>query len=279
MAEAKKTIRLLKPNEIECRVAAIKEHGLSLLLYKDARVDQKILDEVFGIYGWQRRHECIDGNLYCIVSVKNNETGEWVSKQDVGTSGMAEQEKSQASDSFKRACFNIGIGRELYSAPFIWVSAIHAPIRIDKRGDKFYCSNKFYVRKITYNGEREIESLLIVNEAGQEVFSWMLKNKYAVTDKNTENPAGKEPETENGADKENGVAAQGKIPDDDSRALSLEQMNRLKEELKRTGVTQKQVKDRYELKDIKVMSPLTYQKVMSALGVTESKAGRGKTAA
>ena len=99
-------IRLLKANEIECRVSIVKENGVSLLLYKDARVDQRILDETFGAFGWKRSHQCIDGNLYCTVEVYDKETGEWVAKQDVGTMGYAEKEKSQASDSFKRACFN-----------------------------------------------------------------------------------------------------------------------------------------------------------------------------
>ena len=119
----KKIIRLLKADEIECRIGNISEKGVSILLYKDARVDQKILDEVFGPFGWKRSHASIDGNLYCTVSVRDPETGEWISKQDVGTTGFTEKEKSQASDSFKRACFNWGIGRELYSAPFIWLSA------------------------------------------------------------------------------------------------------------------------------------------------------------
>ena len=77
-------IRLLKPTEIECRIGSIKENGLSLLLYKDARVDQRILDETFGIFGWQRSHQMIDGNLYCTVSVYDEKTGGWISKQDVG---------------------------------------------------------------------------------------------------------------------------------------------------------------------------------------------------
>lgn len=50
-------IRLLKADEIECRIATINEKGLSLLLYKDARVDQRILDETFGIFGWKRSHQ------------------------------------------------------------------------------------------------------------------------------------------------------------------------------------------------------------------------------
>ena len=36
-------IRLLKADEIECRIAMINEKGLSLLLYKDAMVDNNIL--------------------------------------------------------------------------------------------------------------------------------------------------------------------------------------------------------------------------------------------
>ena len=112
---ANKTIRLLRADEIECRVSSISKNGVSLLLYKDARVDQRILDETFGIFGWKRSHQCIDGNLYCTVEVFDKETGIWVSKQDAGSTGKSEKEKekSQASDSFKRACFNWGIERNL----------------------------------------------------------------------------------------------------------------------------------------------------------------------
>ena len=106
-------IRLLKADEIECRAAMVSEKGLSLLLYKDARVDQKILDETFGIFGWKRSHQCIDGNLYCTVEIFDRDSGTWVAKQDVGTMSNSENEKGQASDSFKRACFNWGIGRGL----------------------------------------------------------------------------------------------------------------------------------------------------------------------
>lgn len=60
---ATKTIRLLRPDEIECRVSSINKNGVSLLLYKDARVDQRILDETFGIFGWKRSHQCIDGKM------------------------------------------------------------------------------------------------------------------------------------------------------------------------------------------------------------------------
>ena len=104
---ADKKIRLLRADEIECRVSTVNQNGASLLLYKDARADQKILDETFGIFGWKRSHQCIDGNLYCTVEILDKETGIWVSKQDAGSAGKSEKdkEKSQASDSFKRACF------------------------------------------------------------------------------------------------------------------------------------------------------------------------------
>ena len=114
-------VRLLRADEIECRVSVINERGLSLLLFKDARVDQKILDETFTPFGWRRTHQSIDGNLYCTVEVWDKEKQQWIAKQDVGTVSYSEKEKGQASDSFKRACFNWGIGRELYTAPFIWV--------------------------------------------------------------------------------------------------------------------------------------------------------------
>ena len=108
-------IRLLRADEIECRIGTINEKGLSLLLYKDARADMKILDETFGIFGWKRTHQSIDGNLYCTVEIWDSEKQSWIAKQDVGTVSYTEKEKGQASDSFKRACVSVDIGRELYS--------------------------------------------------------------------------------------------------------------------------------------------------------------------
>ena len=95
-------VRLLRADEIECRVSTINEKGLSLLLFKDARVDQRILDETFTPFGWRRTHQCIDGKLYCTVEVWDSAKGQWVAKQDVGTESYSEKEKGQASDSFKQ---------------------------------------------------------------------------------------------------------------------------------------------------------------------------------
>ena len=82
-----------------------------------------MLDELYGKFGQKKSYELIDNNLYCTVSVKNPDTGEWVSKQDVGTESMTEKEKGQASDAFKRACFNWGLGIELYDFPFIVIKS------------------------------------------------------------------------------------------------------------------------------------------------------------
>ena len=130
--------RTLTAGEIDCRIATVKESGISLLLYKDARVDQNILDEVVGPMNWSRSHQLIGDRLYCTVSIRDGETGEWVAKQDVGTESYTEKEKGQASDSFKRACFNWGIGRELYTAPFIWIGRVDCSIQeaVDSRGQK-----------------------------------------------------------------------------------------------------------------------------------------------
>lgn len=155
--------RTLYANEIDVRVATINEKGCSLLLYKDARCDMNILDETVGAENWQRRHELINGNLFCNVGIKCG--SEWVWKQDVGTESYTEKEKGQASDSFKRACFNWGIGRELYTAPFIWVSVENYK-PISKNG-KFSTYDKFYVEKIAYENN-VITGLAIKNATTQK---------------------------------------------------------------------------------------------------------------
>ena len=148
--------RPLTKDEIDCRVATCKENGVSLLLYKDARVDQNILDETFGIFGWQRSHQLIDGNLYCTVSIRTPESGVWIHKQDGGKESNAEKEKGQASDSFKRACFNLGIGRELYTAPFIWIPEELVTIKKDNKG-KDTTNDRFSVRSITIEGGKIVQ--------------------------------------------------------------------------------------------------------------------------
>lgn len=160
--------RRLKPEEIDCRAQTIKKNGLSLLLYKDARVDMNILDETVGALNWKRSHEVVDGRLCCTVSLWDNEKLEWVSKQDVGTESMTEKDKGQFSDSFKRACFNVGIGRELYSAPFIWISSKDCTIKENANG-KLVCNDGFTVTDIGYDENGNINNLKIRNNATNRI--------------------------------------------------------------------------------------------------------------
>jgi len=152
--------RTLEAHEIDCRISTINQKGLTLLLYKDARVDQNILDETVGSMNWQRKH-CRD-NANCIVSIWDESKKQWIEKEDTGTESFTEKEKGLASDSFKRACFNWGIGRELYSAPFIWISADKADIKQGGNG-KLQCYDKFIVEQILYDDNRNIVALSIKN--------------------------------------------------------------------------------------------------------------------
>ena len=154
--------RDLRAEEIECRVQSVKANGLVLLLYKDARVDMNILDETVGSSNWQREHYECKGNLFCRVGIRcehtenNSSHREWVFKSDCGTESNTEAQKGEASDSFKRACFNWGIGRELYSAPFTWIPADKCNIKDGK------CYDKFIVEKIIIEN-KQITALAIWN--------------------------------------------------------------------------------------------------------------------
>lgn len=151
--------RLLRADEIDCRVAQIKENGLTLLLYKDARCDMAILDETVGAMNWQRAHGRDNAN--CVVSIYDSDKQMWVSKEDTGTESNTEAEKGLASDSFKRSCVNWGIGRELYTAPFIWVKSDACEIKKNQNG-KPVCYDKFEVLSIDYKDGR-ISDLEIYN--------------------------------------------------------------------------------------------------------------------
>ncbi len=169
--------RLLRADEIDVRIGTISEKGASLLLYKDARCDMNILDETVGADKWQRSHEVINGNLFCNVSI--NVGGEWVCKQDVGTESYTEKEKGQASDSFKRACFNWGIGRELYTSPFIYIFKNNC--NIEKKGSSYTCRDKFIVTDIDYK-DRKISKLAISRKDKNsliEVFAFPNADKKA----------------------------------------------------------------------------------------------------
>ena len=158
-----KEFRKLRADEIECRVSTINEKGLTLLLYKDARVDMNMLDEVVGPENWSCHYEDHKGTLFCSVGIKVG--GEWVWKEDAGAPSNMESQKGEASDAFKRACFRWGIGRELYTAPFVWVPA--GNYKAEQKGNKWTTYDRFEVTDIGYD-ESGICRLKIVNQKGRK---------------------------------------------------------------------------------------------------------------
>ena len=169
-------IRKLQENEIEVKVKKVTGKGCLLLLYKTARTDMQLLDETFGSHHWQCDYKTINGTLYCGIGVYDNTMKEWVWKWDCGIESRADEDgnekKGEASDAFKRAGFKWGIGRELYTAPFIWANV---PTKnIGKETEKWVLVNqfqKFIVDTIEYNNDGEIRYLLIVDEKGNKIYS------------------------------------------------------------------------------------------------------------
>ena len=155
--------RLLNADEIECRIAQVKPNYITLLLYKTARTDANLLDETVGEENWENDFKIVDGVLYGGIGIHTDNGTIW--KWDAGTESNTEAEKGRASDAFKRAGFKWGIGRELYTAPFIKITSGKCEIKDGK------CYEKFEVSEIAYNEKREIVKLVIINSASRvEVF-------------------------------------------------------------------------------------------------------------
>lgn len=188
--ENKLNFRPLKAEEIDCRVAQIASNWLTLLLYKDARCDMNILDETVGAMNWRREHKRENAN--CVVSIYDDEKKEWVSKEDTGTESFSEAEKGLASDSFKRACVNWGIGRELYTGPAIFIMPRKDMVKKGKDGEfydkgngKFETKTRFHVELIDYDDNKNITDLIIRDEKGNIRFSEITKATEKKLNENT----------------------------------------------------------------------------------------------
>lgn len=171
MTENTSLFPTLGPDDIECRVqsTAAQHTGVFavLLLYIDARAAMTALDNAYGTMGWQRSHQMIGDRLYCTIAIKDDKTGEWITKQDVGIESAAQPEKGQASDAFKRACVNVGIGRELYTAPTIKIQLLDGEYDPNSNRPKVKPWIKFKVKDIQYDDRRRITSVVIVDQRGR----------------------------------------------------------------------------------------------------------------
>lgn len=171
--------RDLRADEIECRAQSVKSSGLVLLLYKDARVDMNILDETVGADNWQNKFYEHKGILFCSLGVNTNyahpeKPDRWVWKDDAGVESNADAEKGNASDARKRAGVAFGIGRELYTSPFIWISGDKCNIETKTFNGKstFECKDKFVVEKIIIEN-KQIVALAIWNTTKKcRAFVW-----------------------------------------------------------------------------------------------------------
>lgn len=159
--------RTLRADELDCRVGTCNDKGFSLLLYKDARCDQNVLDETVGKENWQRDHKEVKGNLFCGVSIWDDSKKQWITKWDCGVESNTEKEKGEASDSFKRACFNWGIGRELYTAPFIYIKG---NTERNAKGNPVPTFKRMEVSEIEYE-DGKITQLVILGD-GQAIFTY-----------------------------------------------------------------------------------------------------------
>lgn len=166
--------RLLTADEIEVKVKQVREKGAVALIYKTSRVDMDILDETVGAENWQSEFQEIKGNLYCGIGIKDETTQDWVWKWDCGIESRADGEgnekKGEASDAFKRAGVQWGIGRELYTSPFIFL-----PVPTKQDGKIYKLSNpfeKFLVSHIAYDDSGRIAELAITGENGKEWYRY-----------------------------------------------------------------------------------------------------------
>ena len=181
---ARLEFRTLRADEIDVRVGTVGKAGVTLLLYKDARCDQNVLDETVGPFNWQRHHSRDNAN--CVVAIWDEEKNQWIEKEDTGTESNTEKEKGLASDSFKRACFNWGIGRELYTAPFIFIKC-----ETEQDGRQY---------KLTQEGKKKLNGLRVdeIEYTDGRITRLVISNRdgivYNYGKKKPEKPAAPAPE-------------------------------------------------------------------------------------
>lgn len=248
-----KRFRLLRADEIDCRIAQVKQKYVSLLLYKDARCDMNILDETVGCMNWKKAYS--RDNKNCTVSIWDPEKNQWISKEDTGTESYTEAEKGLASDSFKRACFNWGIGRELYSAPRIMVWS--SKCNIEPKGQNYTCYDSFKVRKIGYDENENINLLQIVRldkKGDVEGVAYELK------------PKTEEQKAEQAA-KEKGIEELEQKADQKITAKEAAILRRML-----SDAQVEWVRETYHIKDLEDLTARHYTSLMNTLKQREAKA-------
>jgi hypothetical protein len=183
MIDFKELAKPLNSDEIEFRVQSInKGQYATILPYKDARADMRRLNDVCTPLGWKREH--VNANHNCIVSLWDASEKHWVSKEDTGTVSNTEAQKGLASDSFKRACFNWGLGIELYDYPVISIRLLDN--EVDMKGQKPKQTYNLKLKEwvwVTEFNETKLNFISATDQNGLVRFSWGLSNKPSANDK------------------------------------------------------------------------------------------------
>lgn len=154
-----KEFRTLKADEIEVRPQSVRDGKANMLLYIDSRCVTNILDEHFGMFGWQTEFYEVNGQTIGKLGIWDEEKKMWIWKSDTGTESNIEASKGLISDCYKRLLSRIGY-TELYSSPRIVIA------------DDGYGNSGYKVSEINYDENRKITHLVIVNRFGKEAFRW-----------------------------------------------------------------------------------------------------------
>lgn len=168
MEQRKALFPALDAEDIEVKLnPGTQETGFEVVLYKSGTIDAIMLDRVFGPMGWKKSNETIlrpdnTEKLTCTISVWNDKSGEWISKDGVGTNTDWEAEKGQETDAMKRAGFQWGIGRELkYHMPKLFFPYDGCKSCFEYGEDAqnrplFITRDKFIVEQVIYDDEESV---------------------------------------------------------------------------------------------------------------------------
>lgn len=180
-----KTIPLLTPEDIEVKIKQVTKSGALALIFKTARTDRRILNQVYGPLNWTSDYKTVKDNLYCGIGIRESSDQDFVWKWDCGIESRSDddgnEKKGEASDAFKRAGFQIGIGEELYSSPLIWLDVE----TVEKGNGKWVLKDpfaKYVVTHIAYNEETRVITELEISNAKSNivVYKWHIPASGAV---------------------------------------------------------------------------------------------------
>lgn len=157
--------RPITAQEVEIKPTDTKVQGkCTLLLFIDSRAAAQILNETVGVMNWQIEYKDVAGKIYGRLSIWDEERNCWIYKEDTGSEGNIEADKSLSSDILKRCLARWGCDY-LYYTPRVQITC----------PDSFYWNGKmtmrFSVRELEFNG-KECTKLVIVDRFDNVVYSY-----------------------------------------------------------------------------------------------------------